>query len=530
MRHDIFLVKKKVQKIRYFIFLFSLFSAINLNAQQQLVPIQPVSDGSKQTENNLSAYENILKISKKEYLWLEPGGLSLPGRTLHRLLVDLDWHNISNIEKLSIADYSQYDRNLTEGFLSLIKLDHHKTQLSLSTAKSQLINAINNDSTDQLLFSVIPEYDQITQLRKAISRYRFLSAYPWPILDINFQPKLGQSHQQIKELHEILFRLGDLPQRADDKYRQAVFDSVVVNALKKFQKRHGLVVDGMLGPNTFRALQVTPKQRIKQLQVNLWRWFTLPNRPPDKYLLVNIPNYQLSIIEHDRQVLQMKVIVGNIENQTPQMITQIDRLTLNPTWTPTFNIIHNELIPEYHNDYLSLKRKNFQLLKGYANNSKSREIDRPNLNLPKLLRYYRLVQAPGENNALGYFRFNIPNQYSIYLHDTPVKSLFKQRVRALSHGCIRLENAQLVADYLLTYERSSHESKMSSALTSGKTTHLAITNPLPIYITYQTAWADEQGDLHFSADIYSLDNRINHATQFQTIVSNPVIPHSANSL
>lgn len=533
MLHDLLLTKANAHSVIYLIICFFLSAPITLSAQQKLLSNHQIGN-----ENNLlseplgkilTPYQDILKQSEKEYLWLEPGGLTLSGRTLHWLLADLGWHDVGNINELSIDNYQQHDRILTDGFLELIKLDNQNGRSPLSSAESVLANAINADSTDQLLFSLIPEYDQISQLRKAISRYRFLSAYPWPILDLNFKPKLGQSHQQVKGIREILVRLGDLPQRAQKKYRLGVFDSVVVAALKKFQQRHGLVADGELGPNTYMALQVPPKQRIKQLQVNLWRWFTLPNRPPDKYLLVNIPSYQLSVMEVGKQVLQMKIIVGNIENQTPQIVTEIDRLTLNPSWTPTYNIINNELIPEYKKDFLSLKRKNFQLVKGYWNNSQSREIDHPNLNLPELLQSYRLVQAPGDNNALGYYRFNIPNRHSIYLHDTPVKSLFKQPLRAFSHGCIRLENANLLAKYLLTFEASYDENEMFSALKSGKTTHLRLTNPLPVYITYQTAWIDEQGKLRFSADIYSLDKKIINLAQFQTIVSNSVITHSDNS-
>jgi murein L,D-transpeptidase YcbB/YkuD len=201
------------------------------------------------------------------------------------------------------------------------------------------------------------------------------------------------------------------------------------------------------------------------------------------------------------------------------MITKINQITLNPTWTPTYNIIKNELIPEYQKNHLSLKRKKFQLVKGSRQAPQYREIDRANMDLAELLQSYRLVQAPGVNNALGNYRFNIPNNQSIYLHDTPVKSLFNKDFRALSHGCVRLENAGLLAKYLLTFEGQSSEGqrseqKMAAALNTGNTQYVSLNNDLPAYITYQTAWFNQQGVLHFSADIYALDHQPANPAQF----------------
>ncbi|MFT6987180.1 MAG: murein L,D-transpeptidase YcbB/YkuD [Psychromonas sp.] len=507
MLHDLLAITRKVYGVVFLIVFVSISQPLILNAQPLLFTDHENGRPVNKIEKKVTPYQNTLKQSEKEYLWFNRNGLTLSGRTLYWLLADLGWQQIVNINELPKESYRQYDRILTNGFLELINVDSQKSGLPLASADSRLIQAVNEDSTDQLLFSLIPEYKQINQLRAAISDYRFLSASPWPTLDLNFKPKLGQSHPQVKEIREILVRLSCLAQNAQQKNRLDIFDSVVISALKKFQRRHGLVADGELGPQTYRALQISPKQRIKQLQVNLWRWFTLPNHPPEKYLVVNIPSYQLSVMEGGEPILEMKVIVGNSKNQTPQLITQINRLTFNPSWTPTFNIIKNELIPAYRKDFLSLKRQNFQLLKGYWENVQSREIDQPNLNLMQLLQSYRLVQAPGDNNALGYYRFNIPNNHAIYLHDTPVKSLFKKEERALSHGCVRLENAGLLAKYLLTFEKSYDENMLFAAIESGKTTHIELSNPLPVYITYQTVWIDQQGELRWSPDIYDLDKK-----------------------
>ena len=146
-----------------------------------------------------------------------------------------------------------------------------------------------------------------------------------------------------------------------------------------------------------------------------------------------------------------------------------------------------------------------------------------------MLKSYRLVQAPGKKNALGYYRFNIKNDHSVYLHDTPVKSLFKQSARALSHGCIRLEDAKQLAQYLLNQQNELSNNALKTVLTSGKTTNYLLNNPLPVYVTYQTAWVNEQGKLIISPDIYQQESKNLPLAQFDTTLSNPVITLSLNN-
>ena len=491
--------------------------------------VLPKANGLMQANDKIirtSPYQLLKEQTKNQWLWFDSSGISLAGLSLNKLLEDLGWLQPTPLKNLKASQFEIRDKQLTRGLLQLIEMADIYQNLS---SESVLLQAINDAKTDELLESLIPNYDQVSHLRAAIAEYRNLSHYKWPKLDNKFRPRLGQSHKQVKGIRTILSLYGDLPAKAQTKTREDVFDSVVVKALKNFQQRHGLAADGKLGPKTYQALQVSPAIRTKQLQTNLWRWFTLPKSPPENYLMVNIPGFNLALIEDGTAKMQMKVIVGDIENQTPQMITEINRVTLNPTWTPTRNIIEKELIPEYQQDFLSLKRKNFQLVKGYWKNTETKEIDDPNLDLKKLLRSYRLVQAPGDNNALGYYRFNIPNNYSVYLHDTPIKSLFSRNERALSHGCIRLENADLLANYLLANENIMNKQKIKQVVKDGKTKNLPLNSPLPVYITYQTAWINSEGELRLSPDIYDLDQKKDHITQFRATVSNPVITLSQNN-
>lgn len=447
-------------------------------------------------------YKMFLKEHKRQYLWFENGTLSLAGISLQRLLNDLGLKNLMSINDIKRERLIVEDMALSNGFLLLIKVSDLTTNNShpLQLLKS----SVEQNNMGTVIETLTPQYQQFKQLRLALNHYQRALKMHWPILDSTFVPKLGQSHKLVKAIRKRLEFLGDLPERTQTQSRLDVYDSVVVKSIKSFQLRHGLKADGKLGPQTYRTLNVSPKERVKQIQANLWRWFALPNLPPHKFLLVNIPQYQLSIIEAGQQTLEMKVIVGDSDNPTPQMITEINQITFNPSWTPTRKIIKNELIPEYQQDYLSLKRKNFSFIKGYWKNSEVREIDSPDLNFNKLLQSYRLVQAPGENNALGSFRFNIPNTESIYLHDTPIKSLFNLKHRALSHGCVRLENAKQLASYLL---KNNKEMLNQNLLTTESTKKINLNHPLTVYITYQTVWVNKQGILQLAPDIYQLDQK-----------------------
>lgn len=450
---------------------------------------------------NPTDYQTLLKQLHRSYLWFDDNQRSLNGLTLHRLLSDLGFPTLSEFRSLNRHEYGRQDHALTNGLILLLKTSGTVTNNNL--AIEHLKSAFENQTVEELIHSIVPKYQQFNQLRLALNFYNDLLKRQWPELNDSFTPRLGQSHKSVQAIRKRLALLGDLPAKAQTESRLDVYDSVAVKSLQGFQLRHGLKADGKLGPSTYRALNVSPAERVKQLQVNLWRWFALPTLPPNKFLLVNIPQYQLSVFEAGQQTFEMKVIVGDRGNQTPQMVTEINQITLNPSWTPTRKIIKNDIIPEYQQDYLSLKRKNFSFVKGYWHNIEVREIDSPNLNFDTLLQTFRLVQAPGENNALGAFRFNIPNNQSIYLHDTPVKSLFKRRDRALSHGCVRLEDAQGLATYLL---KDDNKPRMLESLKTGKTKKLTLNQPIVVYITYQTAWVDDQGVLQLAPDIYQLDH------------------------
>ena len=187
------------------------------------------------------------------------------------------------------------------------------------------------------------------------------------------------------------------------------------------------------------------------------------------------------------------------------MVTQVNSITINPQWTPTYNIVHNELLVENSTNPGSLRRQNFKLAKGYGAKQIVQPIFNDSASIKAALGEYKLIQAAGKNNALGKYRFNIKNFHSVYLHDTPAKNLFIKKSRALSHGCVRLQSAHLLAQEFMINESKNKRKRIKQSLSTNKSQHIKLTNSIEVYLTYQTAWLTSTGKMHWAADIYQLD-------------------------
>jgi len=471
-------------------------------AEQSLTPTrQPAVLNNDEVLN----YQLLKKKNSDKFLWFAHQQLNLSGLSLVSLINDLGL-SISpiaiNSEK---SDITTIDQQLTFQLVYIANLFNGYQFKPKENPQADIIAAVTNKTLANYVDQLLPQFDEVVRLRSAIAKYRQLSSLPWPSIDAEFNPQLGQGHQEIRKLRTILSALGDIDNSKLSSYRQHIFDPEVIEALKNFQARHGLKAKGILDNKTRLALAITPKQRIEIMQVNLWRWLSLPSSPPQRYLQVNIPSYHLSLIENNQQTLAMKVIVGDKQHPTPIMVTEINSVTINPTWTPTYNIVNNELLPQNTRDPGSLKRQNFKLAKGAWHQQEFREIAKQTPDIKKFLPEYHLVQTAGKNNALGKHRFNIKNHHSVYLHDTPVKNLFSKSNRALSHGCIRLQFSEKLAKEFFD-SKNKLKQQVRKADRTGDTFHIRLSSSVPVYITYQTVWVAANGQINWRDDIYQLDN------------------------
>lgn len=278
----------------------------------------------------------------------------------------------------------------------------------------------------------------------------------------------------------------------------AIYDAKTVVAVKRFQERHGLASDGIIGAGTIEALNFSKSNRKKQLIANLerWRWFEI--LPEEDYIVVNIPDYKLVVVENQDTTITQKVVVGTNKRKTPVLTSYLRTVVLNPTWTIPPTILKEDVVPAMKKNRNYLSNKNI-LIYDSSNNVVAPEYW--NSSKPH---NYRYVQGPGPNNTLGEMKILFPNHHSIYLHDTNHRNLFGLNNRSLSSGCIRVEKPLELAGYFLSHSENWSKQKIDSVLGTRKTHYIKIKMKYNLYIWYWTAWS-QKGKLQFRKDIYDYD-------------------------
>ena len=323
--------------------------------------------------------------------------------------------------------------------------------------------------------------------------------------------KPGMVHPDVAVLRRRLTESGDLPAEAG---RGTAFDAALEAAVRRFQARHGLEVDGIVGRRTLAALNAPVEVRIRQVILNLERRRWLPMDLGQRYILVNIAGFALEMVERgatpfvEETVFTTEVVVGTPYHQTPVFSRPMTHIVLNPYWNVPPSIAVREILPRLREDPGYLEREGFEVLAGW-------EADAPVLDpaaidwkrVPARGFPYRFRQKPGPDNALGRLKFMLPNRYHVYLHDTPARELFRRARRAFSHGCVRLRDPRGLAVRLLAPAGWDRE-RLDRAIGSGERRVIRLPAPLPVHVTYFTAWVERDGTPHFRDDIYGRDARL----------------------
>jgi murein L,D-transpeptidase YcbB/YkuD len=295
-----------------------------------------------------------------------------------------------------------------------------------------------------------------------------------------------------------------------DMHDGDVFDAPLADAVRRYQTRHGLTADAVVGQATLASLNAPIQARIDRLIVNLERWRWLPETLGERYIIVNIAGFKLDLVEDGEAALSMRVVVGTPFRRTPVFSERISYLVLNPSWHVPHRIAITDKLPliKANPDYLA--QQNYALLQGWG--ADERVIDPATVDWPAVTRNdfpYRLRQAPGPFNALGRVKFMFPNKFSVYLHDTPARELFGRDARAFSSGCIRLERPLDLAETLLAAEPGWSRTAIDAALATGREQTVRLGRPVPVHLLYWTAWVDPaDGTLNFRDDIYGRDTRV----------------------
>jgi murein L,D-transpeptidase YcbB/YkuD len=368
------------------------------------------------------------------------------------------------------------------------------------------------DSNDplSLLASLRPPHEGYHLLRKAFKKYKALASEgEWNSVPSGPALKKGDRGFRVGILRRRLQITGDLvsEDRSGDE-----FGEEIERAVKKFQTRHGLKVDGIAGRKTLAVMNVPAHSRVNQINLNLERWRWLPRKLENPHIRVNIADYSLAVVEDECPVISMKAVVGRHYRRTPVFSDRIRYLVFNPYWTVPFTIAVKDILPKVKKDLRYLEREHIRVFRGWDEDAP--EVDPRFVDWEILGRHnfpYKLRQDPGPYNALGRIKFMFPNKFNVYLHDTNNTALFKRTNRSLSSGCIRVEKPFELAVFLLKNQSGWTPELIEEILSAGETKTVVLSTPVAIQIKYWTAWVDETMTVHFRKDVYNRDSTLEKA-------------------
>ncbi|MCB1765994.1 MAG: L,D-transpeptidase family protein [Candidatus Competibacteraceae bacterium] len=418
---------------------------------------------------------------------------------LQKRITTLQQHN----DALNIARLTDFDLLLTDAFLSYgshllsgrlsprtVDRDWEIKPRSRDLA-TVLQQALARDSIIESLRALAPQAKGYVQLRDRLHKYRRIEQMGgWPAISGN---------ASAKTLRARLEAGGDLVGTG----------GTIADALRRFQRRHGLAETGTVNAATRAALNVPVSERIQQIELNMERWRWLPDDFGARHILVNIPSYKMQVFEDGKVVLESKAVVGRQERQTPTFTANMEYLVMSPKWHVPRSIAVRDKLPQLQRNPNALKQQRIRIY-----NRAGQEINPASVNWSGVsarnFNYY-LRQDAGPRNALGGIKFMFPNRHSVYLHDTPSRELFSRNQRTYSSGCIRISKPVELAEYLLKHDPKWNKNTIKTASTSGKQRVVHLPEEVPVYLLYWTAWVDEEGFLNFRDDIYKRDKPLARA-------------------
>lgn len=426
-------------------------------------------------------------------------------------------------EGLSAADYAlpatataqQLDRAMTRVLLGYLtdlqagRVAPHRADPALFLSRRAvdgpgLLNVVaDSPGPARTIAGLAPGNPIYRRLRRLLSEYRALAdAGGWAGVPAGGSLKPGMADPRIAAVRLRLAATGEYtpPAAASDLY-----DGALEVAVRAFQRRHGLDADGVLGRRTVAALDIPVADRIRQIELNMERFRWMPDDLGDDHVFVNMAGFVLDYVMEGTTRLSMRVVVGRRFRETPVFSDTIRYLELNPNWTVPRKIAVEDLLPKIRRDPSYLAAGGYQVLAATAvgwHPLDPASIDWWSVGAGRFP--YRLRQLPGTSNALGQVKFMFPNRFDVYLHDTPAREAFRRSVRTLSSGCIRLEKPLTLAEALL--RRDGQDPRMiAPILDSGRTTRVNLATPVPVHLTYLTAWIGEGGTVEFRDDVYGRD-------------------------
>ena len=400
--------------------------------------------------------------------------------------------------------YLKYASDLADGLSDLAQADA-KWQIRPEKfdPAAHLEQALQSNQIEKSLRDLAPGNAQYQSLRRALADYRTRAARGgWVALPHNLKIARNQTSRAVALIARRLAASGDYSGAVPAADGTATYTVDLQEAVKRFQRRHGLPDDAVVSPAVIAEMNVPVEQRIAQIALNLERWRWLPRDLGDRHILVNIPEYRLEVWDHGQVPVTMRVVVGKQDTQTPIFNDEMTHVVFSPYWNVPPDIAQGETLPEVLKDPGFLDRNNMEVL-----GPDGQPVDPASVDLTEPAKY-KFRQRPGGQNSLGLVKFMFPNQFNVYLHDTPTDSLFARASRSFSHGCVRLEDPFALAQYVLRDQPQWTKEKIEEAMHAGEERTVKLRSAIPVYLGYWTARVSADGVMQFRRDVYGIDARL----------------------
>jgi murein L,D-transpeptidase YcbB/YkuD len=478
--------------------------------------------------------------------WSTDNGLRWESMVLIRAIIEAeleglrseDYH-LSSIEMLLIEigndqatnkipdpdKFADFDLLLTDAFLvygahlakGRVNPQKIQSEWFIKTRKVNLLKvlryALASGQIEESLNILRPQSDVYEAMKHHLKKYKdILNLGGWQRIPRGSLLQKGSRGKRVALLHARLTFSGDLDESGITDH--LFFDENLDQAVRRFQKRHGLLIDGMVGHETLAALNVPVEGRIKIITFNMERLRWLPRDLGERYVFINIANFELNIVEGEQILSTMRVVVGRKARPTPIFTGRMTYMELNPYWYIPGKIAREDILPRILDDPNYLSKENIRVFRTWK--EPALEIDPGTVDWALITRNnfpFKLRQEPGSSNALGRIKFVFPNKFSVFLHDTPAQALFNKTKRSSSSGCIRVENPIELAEYLLKGQAKWNREKIMTTINKGRRKILVIPDPIKVHVLYLTAWVEKDGTLNFRDDIYGKDEPLKKALE-----------------
>lgn len=487
----------------------------------------------------LAIVEGIYRDRDMRPFWIDETGIRPQARQLSRLLLQADLdaldpndygagevstmiagnvpEDLAELEVRLSLGLAQFVSDLGQGRTTPHVADPELFLFRDEVDKAAILSAAGtSDDLAGFIDRFRPQSPRYQRLRAALADYRAMAELGgWPPIPDGPALKPGMTDPRVALVRTRLSLWGDLPADADSAEAESdpdFYDDALAVAVERMQHRHGLEQDGVVGRNTLAAFNVSVEDRIDQLVVNLERRRWMPDDLGERYIYVNLADFNLKLVDGGQTIHETRVVVGRPYHRTPVFSHEMTYVVVNPFWHVPPSIARNELLPKIREDAGYLAANDFTLLSDWSANAV--EVDPHSVDWSTVEPSdfgYKIRQGPGDSNALGRLKFMFPNHFNIYMHDTPSRSLFARAQRSFSHGCIRVMEPERLAEIVLSGSPGWSLERINDIIDGGSRTVASLPEPLPVHLSYQTAWVNKDGSAHFRTDIYDRDMELAEA-------------------